>query len=176
MRQFDLYKEFQSKKFTDFKITSGDGQEYFVHRIVLSNSTEHHRKIFDNDDNVKEIKYSDVSGNTLHYLLKYIYTNEIDYNNLDRLITMYEVAKRWEMIEEMLVRLETYIIHEVYRLYGANLISTFDCIRLCETNEFLKLELKESICDNLKKAKNTIEKLDVYISKEDKERYKDYFE
>lgn len=78
--------------FADYTLTSSDGEDFQVHRLILAKQSEFFSKLFTVDMKEKEtksVKFEDVNAATLEKVLKFIYTGEMnvpDYNMLKNLL------------------------------------------------------------------------------------------
>lgn len=65
----------------DFTLTSSDGEDFQIHRMILADQSEFFKKMFRIDmkeKKAKSVTFEDIDSSTLKSVLKFFYTRELE--------------------------------------------------------------------------------------------------
>lgn len=109
---------FKTKALSDITFICSDNTKVQAHRTILAGRSEVFEKLFTTDEKQTEIKMSEIDGQTMEELLRFIYTNEVENlekhaENLIHCAELYKLPELKEMCSRKLIdRLSPYVVFD----------------------------------------------------------------
>ncbi|GBM24325.1 Kelch-like protein 17 [Araneus ventricosus] len=99
------------QKFTDSTLQTNDGTAFQIHKVVLTQSSEYFRALFNSDFSQDTVVIPNIGGKILESILVYIYTGTIAMDEKNVCDVM--IASHYLLVDDLLKRCRSYVIQNM---------------------------------------------------------------